>query len=77
MLMGRVRLGGAYSGPFPLYLVEIRIPQINYREPVPVVGVSRVPQGFDGIAGFKFLNQFHYGNFGNADCFGLDLLPTT
>jgi hypothetical protein len=72
--MGQVRLGGAYSGSFPVYLVDVRIPQLNFADPVPVVGVSRVPKGFDGIAGFRFLNRFHYGNFGSPDYFGLDLL---
>jgi hypothetical protein len=75
ILMGRVQLGGAYSGWFPVYLVRVRIPQLNFDEPVPTVGVSQVPQGFDGIAGFKFLDRFQYGNFGNPDHFGLDLLP--
>lgn len=70
--MGHVQLGGAYSGSFPVYLVQIRIPQLNFDEPVPVVGISQVPSGFDGIACFKFLNQFHYGNFGNPDTFGLE-----
>jgi hypothetical protein len=70
--MGQVQLGGAYSGWFPLYLVEVRIPQLNFDEPVPVIGVAFVPQGFDGIAGFRFLNRFNYGNHGNPDAFGLD-----
>lgn len=74
ILMGQVNLGGAYVGPFPIYLVEVHIPQLNFDEPVPIVGVSQVPQAFDGIAGFKFLQRFHYGNFGNPDVFGLDLL---
>ena len=74
-LMGHVQLGGAYSGFFPVYAVNIRIAQLNFDEPLAVVGVPQVPQGFDGIAGFKLLNRFHYGNFGNPDCFGLDLLP--
>ena len=74
ILIDRVQLGGAYSGVFPVYLVDVRIPQLNFDEPVPVVGVSQVPPGFDGIAGFKFLNRFHYRNFGDPDCFGLDLL---
>jgi hypothetical protein len=74
ILLGHAPLGGAYAGSFPLYLVDIRISQLNYHEPVPVVGVPQVPRGFDGIAGFKFLNRFHYGNFGNPDSFGLDLL---
>jgi hypothetical protein len=75
ILMGHVRLGGAYSGSFAVYLVDVRIPQLNFAGPIPIVGVPQVPKGFDGIAGFKFLNRFHYGNFGSPDYFGLDLLP--
>ncbi len=75
ILMGHIQLGGAYSGSFPVYLVNVRIPQLTFDEPVPIVGVSQVPQGFEGIAGFKFLNRFHYGNFGDPDHCGLDLLP--
>ena len=71
ILIGHIQLGGAYSGVFPVYLVNVRIPQLNFDEPLPVVGVSQVPPGFDGIAGFKFLNRFHYGNFGDPDSFGL------
>jgi hypothetical protein len=74
MRMGHVQLGGAYAGSFPLYLLPVRLASLNFDEPVPVVGVSQIPQGFDGIACFKFLNRFQYGNFGNPDQFGLDLL---
>jgi hypothetical protein len=72
ILIDHIELGGAYSGVFPIYLVNVRIPQLNFDEPVPVVGVSHVPEGFDGIAGFRFLNQFNYGNFGNPDYFCLE-----
>jgi hypothetical protein len=75
ILMGPVQLGGAYAGWFPVYLVWVRVALLNFDEPVPVVAVSHVPAGFDGIAGFKFLNRFHYGNFGDPGSFGLDLLP--
>jgi hypothetical protein len=71
ILIDHVQLGGAYTGVFPVYLVNVRLPQLNFDEPLPVIGVSQVPQGFDGIAGFKFLNRFHYGNFGAPDSFGL------
>ncbi len=74
VFMGHVQLGGAYSGCFPLYLVKVRLSQLNFDESIPVVGVSRAPQGLDGIAGLKFLNRFHYGNFSNPDHFGLDPL---
>jgi hypothetical protein len=76
VLIRHTQLGGAYTGWFPVYLVEVRVPQLNFDEYVPIVGVPKVPQGFDGIAGLKFLNRFHYGNFGDADYFGLDLLAS-
>ncbi len=38
IFMGQVQLGGAYSGWCPVYLVEVRISQFNFNEPVPVVG---------------------------------------
>ena len=69
----RIQLGGAYRGWFQVYLVEVRIPQLNFDDSIPVVGVSQVPRGFDGIAGFTFLNRFHYGNWGDPNSFGLDL----
>jgi hypothetical protein len=43
ILMGHVQLGGAYIGSFPLYLVQVRIPQLNFDEPIPVVGTAQVP----------------------------------
>jgi hypothetical protein len=36
------------------------------------VGVAACSQGFNGIAGFRFLNQFTYGNFGNPAEFGVE-----
>ena len=68
----QVRLSGAYHGLFPVYLVDVRIPALSFDDSVPVVGVSSVPRGFDGIACFKFLRRFCYGNFGNPDGFVLD-----
>jgi hypothetical protein len=73
--MGQVQLGGAYAGWFRLYLVRVRVPPLNFDEPVPIVGVAQLPPGFDGIAAFKYLNRFHYGNFGNPASFGLDIFP--
>lgn len=67
-----ISLGGAYSGPFPTYLVPVRIPELGFDLELRVVGVPAPPAGFDGIACFSFLNRFHYGNFGDADCFGLE-----
>jgi hypothetical protein len=72
VLVGEVQLGGAYSGQFRVYLVKIEIPLLGFADDVPVVGVPRVPHGFDGIAAFRFLNRFQYGNFGNPDQFGVE-----
>lgn len=73
--VGHVQLGGAYSGSFPLYLVNIAIGALDFDEPVPAVAVAQVPAGFAGIAGFKFLSRFHFGNFAKPGWFGLDALP--
>jgi hypothetical protein len=70
-VLGLVHLGGAYSGWFNVYSLDVRISRLGFAEAVAVVGVPHVPEGFDGIACFKFLNRFHYGNFGDADTFGL------
>lgn len=66
------RLGGAYSGTFPTYAVQVRLPLLNFDQVVRVVGVPSAPAGFHGIACFPFLRQFGFGNFGNADEFGLE-----
>ena len=69
---GTVRLGGAYSGAFPLYNVRIVIPLIGFDDRIRVVGVPTLPAYFDGIAGFRFLNRFTYGNFGDRSQFGIE-----
>jgi hypothetical protein len=35
--------------------------------------IPNPPTGFDGIACFRFLNRFTYGNFGAATHFGLEV----
>jgi hypothetical protein len=69
----RAVLGGAYSGTFPVSLLRVQIPVLSFNRNVPVVGVGRSPSGFDGIACFRFLNRFTYGNFGDSGAFGLDV----
>jgi hypothetical protein len=71
ILLAQVQLGHAYSGLFNVYLIEVRIAELNFSRFVSVAAVPQVPDGFDGIACFKFLNRFHYGNFGDPDRFGL------
>lgn len=65
-------LGGAYAGHYPVYLLRVRIPTLAFDAAVPVVGVSGPPAGYDGIAWFRFLSRFTYGNFGNANQFVLE-----
>jgi len=69
-----VRLRGAYNGSFPVYVVDVRVPSLDFDEPVNVVGVPSAPRGFDGIACFRFLRRFNYGNFGDPEAFGLDAI---
>jgi hypothetical protein len=64
-------LGGAYTGAFPIYALNVRVPALGFAGDLRAVGVPSVPTGFDGIACFRFLNRFHYGNFGSAAAFGL------
>ena len=67
-----IELGGSYSGSYPLYAVRVEVPQLNFADDVFAVGIPTPPLGFDGIAGFRFLNRFTYGNFGNRLTFGLE-----
>jgi hypothetical protein len=67
-----VRLGGAYIGSFPIYDLAVQLPALGFTQFVRVVGVPSVPQGFDGIACFRFLNRFTFGNFGDPSQFGLE-----
>src|SRR6266404_3299825 len=60
-----VKLGGAYSGSFPTYILAVHIPKLGFSQDIRVVGVPSATAGFDGIACFRFLNRFQYGNFGN------------
>src|SRR5438552_190594 len=65
-------LGGAYSGSFPVDELRVGIPALQFDQKLRVVGVPSLPTGFDGIAGFRFLNRFAYGNFGDAGQFDLE-----
>lgn len=67
-----IRLGGAYSGMFPVYDLPVQLPTLRVAQTVRAVGVPSVPAGFDGIAGFRFLNRFTYGNFADSGQFGLE-----
>ncbi len=65
-------LGGAYIGSYPVYLVRIEIPLLGFSGDFRTVGVPTPPVGLDGIAGFRFLNRFTYGDFGDPNRLGLE-----
>jgi hypothetical protein len=66
-----VVLGGAYAGAFPVYVIRVQIVELSFDRYVRTVSVPSSPPNFDGLACFRFLNRFSYGNFGDADRFGL------
>lgn len=68
----KVMLGGAYVGSYPAYLLRVEVPTLGFNKAVPVVGLPSPPAAFDGIACFRFLNRFAYGNFGSQAQFGLE-----
>jgi hypothetical protein len=67
-----VVLGGAYSGTFPVFVIRVQILSLGFDRLVRSVGVPQIPAGFGGIAGFRFLSRFTYGNFGVSNQFGLE-----
>ena len=74
MRSGDVVLAGALSGTFPTYAVWVEIPALAFADFVVAAAVpdAQVPSGLDGIASFRFLNSFTYGNFGDPNQFGLE-----
>lgn len=69
----QVQRGGAYSGVYLVYVLRVKIPAIGFDKNLHVASVSDTTNDFDGIACFRFLNRFTYGNFGDASGFGLEL----
>lgn len=72
LLVDKVDLGRAFAGTHPTYLIQVQIPELGFDEEVTVAGVPNLPHGFQGIACFRFLNRFTYGNFGDPGQFGLE-----
>jgi hypothetical protein len=68
-----VTLGGAYSGSFPTYELRVQIPPLGFDQFLRAVAVPHPPAGFEGVACFRFLNRFTYGNFGDPNQFGLEI----
>ena len=69
-----VALGGAIVGTYPIYAMQVEIPELTVARRVRVVAVPdpACPAGLDGIACFRFLTAFTYGNFGDRQRFGLE-----
>lgn len=65
-------LAGAYTGTYPLYVIRVEIPLLGFDDDLPAIGLPTPPSGLDGLAGFRFINRFTYGNFGNPLAFGLE-----
>lgn len=67
-----VSLGGAYTGSFRVYVVRVLLPALGFDQHLRAVAVPTCPPGLGGIACFRFLNRFSYGNFGDPGQFGLE-----
>jgi hypothetical protein len=72
-MSGPVVLSGAYAGTFTVLTVHIEIPALQAAMWIRAVAAHNPPPGFDGIACFRFLKRFSYGNFGDPGKFGLEL----
>ena len=72
--LGNAQAGGFVRGNFEIQLVPIVIPALNVARLATALLIppSELPQGLSGIAGFRLLNKFSYGNFGDPKRFGLE-----
>src|SRR5262249_52990959 len=67
-----VTLGGAFVGSFPIYELRVQVPALGFDQNIRAVGVQSVLSGFDGLARFRFLHRFTYGNLDDPNQFGLE-----
>jgi hypothetical protein len=67
-----VNLRGSIQGTYSLYVVRVEISRLSFDHRIPVIAVPVSIPDLDGIACFRFLNRFTYGNFGRVDQFGLE-----
>jgi hypothetical protein len=67
-----ISIVGAYNGTFPLYLMRVKIPLLAFDDDVLAIGATSTPPDLHGIACFRFLNRFTYGNFGSVNEFALE-----
>ena len=73
-LQSYVGSGGAIEGSFEVRSLQIAMPTLGLvrRVNVMVVPAISLPDGLGGIACFRFLNAFNYGNGGNPAEFALE-----
>ncbi len=67
-----VVLRGAYTGTYSVYVVRVRLEDLDFERYARAVAVPSLPPGLAGFACYRFLNRFTYGNFGDASVFGLE-----
>ncbi len=72
---GSVGVSGALQGQLQIHKIQLQIPALNVNRFVGALSApaSSLLMGLDGIAAFRFLNLFSFGNFGNPGEFGLEL----
>ena len=72
---GYIGAGGAIEGRFKVYALDIIVPALHLVSLVNVMAVPAeiLPDGLQGVACFRFLNSFSYGNFGNPAEFALEV----
>lgn len=67
-----VSLSGAYAGTYTAYLLRVHLPALGFHQGVVAIAAPSIVPGLDGIAAFRFLNRFTYGNLGDPARFGLE-----
>lgn len=72
---GSVGVSGALQGRLQVHKVQLQISALSINRYVSALSApaSSLLMGLDGIAAFRFLNSFSYGNFGSASEFGLEI----
>jgi len=74
--LGEVSVSGALQGRMTVFSLQLQIPRLGVDLSVDALSApsSSLIGGLDGIAAFRFLNSFSYGNFGSPHEFGLEVL---
>ncbi len=73
--LGSAGVSGAIHGKLLIYKVFLEIPGLGLSQHVRALSApaASLLAGLDGIAAFRFLNLFIYGNFGSPAHFGLEM----